>query len=92
MFRFDRPAGRYELDVEYFDQNNGESKFRVFVGAQGDEWIADDHLPATKPGGDSSTRRRITGLALRPGDEIRIEGIPDGAERAPLDYIEIHAR
>ena len=41
---------------------------------------------------DSSTRRRITGLALRPGDEIRIEGIPDGAERAPLDYIEIHTR
>ncbi|MGD0125596.1 MAG: alpha-glucuronidase family glycosyl hydrolase [Terriglobia bacterium] len=93
MFRFDRPAGRYELDVEYFDQNNGESKFRVFVGNKKvDEWTADDRLPATKPGGDSSTRRRITGLALRPGDEIRIEGLPDEAERAPLDYIEIHAR
>jgi hypothetical protein len=55
-----------------------------------DEWVADDHLPATKPGGDSSTRRRIRGLALRPGDEIRIEGIPDGEERAALDYVEIH--
>jgi alpha-glucuronidase len=77
--------------VQYFDQNNGQSKFRVFIGEQQvDEWIADDHLPATKPGGDSSTRHRITGLALRPGDEIRIEGIPDGAEKAPLDYIEIH--
>jgi alpha-glucuronidase len=92
MFRFDRPAGWYELDVQYFDQNNGESKFRLFVGDQKvDEWAADDRLPATKPGGDSSTRRRITGLALRPGDEIRIEGFPDGAEHAPLDYIEIHA-
>lgn len=90
-FRFDRPAGRYDLDVQYFDQNNGESKFRVFVGDQQvDEWIADDHLPATKPGGDTSTRHRIAGLALRPGEEIRIEGIPDGAEQAPLDYIEIH--
>jgi alpha-glucuronidase len=92
-FRFDRPAGWYELDVQYFDQNNGESRFSVFVGSQKvDEWIADDHLLATKPDGDSSTRRRITGLALRPGDEIRIEGLPDGAERAPLDYVEIHAR
>jgi alpha-glucuronidase len=91
-FRFDRAAGWYELDVEYFDQNNGESKFRLFVGDQEvDEWAANDSLPATKPGGDSSTRRRITGLALRPGDEIRIEGFPDGEEHAPLDYVEIHA-
>ncbi len=89
-FKFDRAPGWYELDVEYFDQNNGESKFRVLVGDQVvDEWIADDHLPAPKPGGDSSTRRRIPGLALRPGDVIRIEGIPDGEEKAPLDYVEI---
>jgi alpha-glucuronidase len=90
-FRFDGAAGRYEMDVEYFDQNNGMSKFRVLVGDQVvDEWIADDHLPATKPGGDSSTRRRILGLALRPGDHIRIEGVPDGEEHAALDYVEIH--
>jgi alpha-glucuronidase len=91
-FRFDGAAGRYEMDVEYFDQNNGKSKFRVLVGDQVvDEWVADDHLPATKPGGDSSTRRRIFGLALRPGDNIRIEGVPDGEEHAALDYAEIHA-
>ena len=90
-FRFDRAAGWYELDVEYFDQNNGQSKFRVLLGDQVvDEWVADDLLPATKPGGDASTRRRISGLALRPGDNIRIEGIPEGEERAALDYVEIH--
>ncbi len=89
--RFARAAGWYEMDVQYFDQNNGESKFRVSVGDQMvDEWVANDHLPTTKVGGDSSTRRRITGLALRPGDQIRIEGIPDREERAALDYIEIH--
>jgi alpha-glucuronidase len=91
-FRFERGAGTYEIDVQYFDQNNGQSKFRVLVGdRQVDEWIANDHLPATKPGGDSSTRRRIRGLTLRPGDEIRIEGFPDGEEHAPLDYVELHA-
>jgi alpha-glucuronidase len=89
-FPFDGAAGKYEVDVEYFDQNNGQSKFRVLVGERVvDEWVADDHLPATKPGGDSSTRRRIPDLALRPGDSIRIEGIPDGEEHAALDYIEI---
>ena len=89
---FDWAAGTYEMDVQYFDQSNGESKFRIFVSnRQVDEWVASDRLPATKPGGDSSTRRRIPGLALRPGDEIRIEGIPDSQERAPLDYVELHA-
>ncbi len=91
-FRFDRAPGRYEIDVQYFDQKNGASKFRVFVGdKETDQWIADDHLPATKPGGDSSTRRTIPALTLHPGDEIRIEGVPDGEEHAPLDYIELHA-
>jgi alpha-glucuronidase len=91
-FGFSRGAGIYELDVQYFDQNNGESKFRIFVGGRKvDEWVASDHLPATKPGGDSSTRRRIPGLALHPGDEIRIEGIPDGEEHASVDYVELHA-
>ena len=54
------------------------------------EWTANDTLHATKIGGDSSTRRRIRGLALRLGDEIRIVGIPDREEHAPVDYIEIH--
>jgi alpha-glucuronidase len=89
-YRFEGAAGRYEIDVEYFDQNNGKSHFRVLVGDRVvDEWVADDHLPATKPGGDSSTRRRIADLALRPGVNIRIEGVPDGEEHAALDYIEI---
>jgi alpha-glucuronidase len=89
-FRFERPAGRYDLGVQYFDQNNGASKFKILVGGQPvDSWTADDHLPAVKIGGDSSSRRWITGLALRPGDEIRIEGVPDGAEHAAFDYVEV---
>ncbi len=91
--RFDGPAGWYEIDVQYFDQANGVSRFQLFVGDQlVDEWLADDRLPATQPTGDASTRRWIPGVALRPGDQIRIVGFPDGGERAPLDYIEIHAQ
>jgi alpha-glucuronidase len=90
-YRFAGAKGWYDLDVEYFDQNNGVSKYRVLVGNQlVDEWLADLSLPATAPNGDSSTRRQITGLALRPGDILRIEGFPDAAEAAPLDYVEIY--
>ena len=88
---FQGAPGWYEVDVQYFDLNNGESQFRVFVGTQKvDEWVADAHLPGSRPNGDTSTRRSIPGLALRTGDEIRIEGVPNGQERAPLDYIEIY--
>ena len=56
-----------------------------------DEWPAADQVPErrTKIDSSSSTRRTVTGIALRKGDEIRIEGIPDGPERAALDYMEI---
>jgi len=90
VFRFNRAPDWYDMNVEYFDQNNGVSQFRIFINDQlVDEWIADDQLPARTPGGDSSSRRRIEGLALRPGDEIRIEGIPDRNEHAPLDFVSI---
>jgi alpha-glucuronidase len=90
-FRFDRDPGWYDMDIEYYDQNNGESKFSLMVNGQiVDNWVADDRLPARKPEGDSSKRRRIRGLALRPGDEIRIQGIPDRMEHAGLDFVAIH--
>jgi alpha-glucuronidase len=88
---FQGKAGWYDLNVQYFDQNNGRSRFRVLVGSQVvDAWIADDALPSAKVGGDTSTRREIRGLALRPGDEITLEGFPDGGEHAAIDYIELH--
>ncbi|HUA87185.1 MAG TPA: alpha-glucuronidase family glycosyl hydrolase [Bryobacteraceae bacterium] len=87
---YDGPAGWYTVRVRYFDQNNGAARFRVFVNAQSiDQWTGDDHFPSPKLDGSTSTRRVIEGVALRPGDTIRIEGIPDRGDAAALDYIEI---
>jgi len=91
-FVFSRKSDVYELDVQYFDQNNGESKFRIFLNdRQIDQWTADDQLPAKKPGADASIRRRVPNLDLRTGDRIRIEGTPDRDEPAALDYVELLA-
>ncbi len=88
--QFTGPAGQYEIDIQYFDQNNGQSKFRLYVRNQLiDQWTANDHLPATKIGGDSSTRHRTFNVTLAPPDEIRIEGISDRDEHAALDFLEI---
>jgi alpha-glucuronidase len=88
--KFNGRSGWYEVDVEYFDMSNGVSKFRAFVGDQlVDEWTADLRLPGKVLSADGSLRRRIKALALRAGDVIRIEAVPDNDERAPLDYIEV---
>ena len=89
-FRYSGAPGWYTMRVEYFDQNDGVSRFRLQIGQQRvDEWMAARSLPTRKPDGTSSTRRTVNGVALRTGDEIRIEGFPDGGERAALDYIEL---
>ena len=80
-FRFDGPPGPYDLHVRYFDEEDGVSKFKLFVAEQLlDEWQADNHVPTptTLPDAHSSIRRTVRGVALRPGDEIRIEGTADG--------------
>ena len=90
-FKFPKTTGQYQLDVQYFDMPTGQAKFRVLVGGRAiDQWIADDHLPARKLDGDSSTRRRIHDLTLDQGEEIRIEGTSDRGDPAALDYLEIH--
>ena len=83
-------AGRHEVRIRYFDQNNGAARFRFLVNGEVlDEWVASDRLPTQKIDGTSSSLRIVPGVALHPGDEIRIEVSPDGGESAALDYIEI---
>jgi alpha-glucuronidase len=88
--KFDGTAGSHTITVQYFDMPTGEAKFRVLVGKQVvDEWKGTDRNPARRIDAGASTRRVIAGLALRPGDEIRIEGTPDRGDPAALDYVEV---
>ena len=89
-FRYDGAAGARDIRVQYFDTNNGAAHFRLMVaGRTADSWEASDHLPTQKLDGSSSTRHTVAAVALRTGDEIRIEGAPDAGDRAALDYVEI---
>ena len=89
-YTFNREAGKYNIAVQYFDLNNGASRFELFVNdRQIDSWKADDHLPSNKMNGHTSTRRTAEGIELKPGDVVKIIGHPDGGEPAPLDYIEL---
>jgi hypothetical protein len=99
------PAGTFALHVRYFDQNSSmpvpggrggqpaasaAAKFRVLVaGKVVDQWTSTHPAPSARLDGSTSTRHIVDGVALKPGDEIRIEGVPDGREVAALDYLEI---
>ncbi|HEX2476714.1 MAG TPA: hypothetical protein VHK01_18315, partial [Lacipirellulaceae bacterium] len=83
-------AGWFQIDVAYFDENDGASQLRLLIAGQVvDEWTANDSLPDNKPNGHTSTRHQTARIALRPGDEIRIEATINGGERAAIDYLEI---
>jgi alpha-glucuronidase len=88
--KFAGKPGSYDIGVQYFDQKNGSAYFKLSVQGKGiAEWVADDHLPSEKPDADSSTRHTASGIKLQPGDEITVEGTPDGGENASIDYLEI---
>jgi alpha-glucuronidase len=88
-FRYAGAAGPHDLTIRYFDPNGGAARFRLRVaGRVVDEWFADDQLPSNKLDAHTSSRRRVTGIALRPGDEIAVEGTPDASDPAAVDYID----
>ena len=91
-FRYPGAPGTFDLRMQYFDEEDGVSNFKLFVGErQLDEWQADNRLPTptTLPDSHSSIRRTVRSVKLQPGDEIRIEGQAHDGERAGIDYVEI---
>jgi alpha-glucuronidase len=83
-------AGRFDIAVQYFDLQGGTARFELSVNGQSrGAWNADAQLPSRRPLGDNSTRRAIHEVDLKPGDTIRIQGTPDAADPAALDYVEL---
>ncbi|HUV70465.1 MAG TPA: alpha-glucuronidase family glycosyl hydrolase [Terracidiphilus sp.] len=83
-------AGRFNIAVQYFDLQGGAAKFALSVnGNQMAAWTADALLPSRRPNGDNSTRYTARGVHLKPGDMLRVEGVPDGKDAAALDYVEV---
>ncbi len=82
--------GRFNIAVQYFDLQGGVAHFALDVnGTAIVTWAADAKLPSLRPNGDNSTRFTRPGVELKPGDVLRVDGMPDASDPAALDYIEI---
>ncbi len=89
-FRYTGSAGPHDIVVQYFDVNTGSARFRVRVGDRVlGEWTASDRIPTRRLDGSSSSRHVFRDVPLVSGDQVVVEGLPDAAETAALDYIEI---
>ncbi|HEV2274538.1 MAG TPA: alpha-glucuronidase family glycosyl hydrolase [Acidobacteriaceae bacterium] len=86
-----RPAGTYDISVQYFDERNGSSKYQLLLNGRAiGQWSGDNNtFPSDRLDGHTSTRFTLHGIALKPGDVLAIEGHPEGGEPAPLDYVSI---
>ncbi len=83
-------AGSFRLAVQYFDLQGGDARFTFLLNGHAlIGWRANATLPSKSPHGDNSTRFAVLTVNLKPGDVLSIEGLPDGADPAALDYIEL---
>jgi alpha-glucuronidase len=92
--KLDRPAGIYNIAVQYFDLRTGVSQYELLVNDKPvAHWIADAILPPAVVDklldGSTSTRFTVHGITLKPGDTLTLRGTPDGGKPAPVDYIEV---
>jgi alpha-glucuronidase len=92
--KLDKPAGAYKIAVQYFDIHPGNARFEVLLNGRSIvHWTADNTLPPavsdTKLDGHTGTRFTMPGINFAPGDTLMLRGAPEGAEPAPVDYIEI---
>jgi len=90
---FHGPAGNYRFEAGYYDLRTGASHFTLLVNNQPvAEWTANDILPPAaidkRLDGHTATRFTKSPLALKPGDAIELRATPDGAEPAPVDFLQ----
>jgi alpha-glucuronidase len=92
--KLDKPAGIYNIAVQYFDIHPGTARYELLLNGHAiAHWTADNTLPPAvshkKLDGQTSTRFTLSEARIAPGDLLTLRGVPDGAEPAPVDYIEI---
>ncbi|KAL1968542.1 hypothetical protein VTN77DRAFT_1752 [Rasamsonia byssochlamydoides] len=89
------PSGTYDLAVNYYDLIGGRSHWQIYLNNRTvGEWVGNNedtlgHAPSIYLDGHSASRITFRGVQVKKGDILKIVGIPDGIEPAPLDYISL---
>ncbi|KXJ88008.1 alpha-glucuronidase-like protein [Microdochium bolleyi] len=88
-------SGRYDVAVNYFDMAIGNSTWTLSLdGAVVGKWKGDLEYSSGKAAtiyidGQTAIRKTFRGVQVKKGAEVKIVGVADGKEPAPVDYISI---
>ncbi len=89
-FDFSGNTGTYDMEVWYYDENDGTCTFRVYVdNTKVEEWIANQNLGSPDPVAATRTSRTITGVTIANGAPIKLEAVQNGQEWGRYDNIKI---
>jgi hypothetical protein len=89
---FNGEAGTYEVNVGFYDENDGVSSAKVTIAGDTQGFSFDKDLPGGGVAAKTLTSRVThSQIKLQPGDVFKIEGKYGGAEPARFDYIEFVA-
>ncbi|MEO1172382.1 MAG: hypothetical protein AAFX94_10060, partial [Myxococcota bacterium] len=81
-------AGLYDIELIYFDENDGESTARVSVNdALVESWVWNDALGSRLANSMTRTSRVLPGVELAPGDTLTLAVVPEGEEPARTDAL-----
>lgn len=87
---FNGPTGNYDLQVGYFDENDGNAHMDVFIGTTKiDGWDLDGSFSSSADNFAAQTRIVGTGVELSSGDVIKFVGVENAGEHARLDYLNV---
>lgn len=96
--------GVFDIAVNYFDLYGGNSRYTLLLNNKiVGQWTSNQYpwrgnergpailgrVPSYTITSGSAMRNTFRGVQVRKGDVLEIEGVADGSEPAPLDYISV---
>ena len=85
---FQGPAGRYQVRVGYYDENDGRSAASFSTGGKTQRWVFDQNLPSNWVNASNKASRVVDTVTLKSGDAFTLTGQREGGEYARFDYVD----
>jgi len=89
---FNGEAGTYEVNIGFYDEDDGVSSAKVTVAGDTKNFMFDKDLPGSGAVAKALTSRVThSEIELEPGDAFKIEGKSNSGEYGRFDYIEFNS-
>lgn len=85
---FQGPEGLYQVQVGYYDENDGRSAASFSIGGKTKSWIFDQNLPSNATSANNKAVQTVDTMLLKPGDAFTLTGQLEAGEYARFDYVD----